>query len=133
MNENRYGREPSSDDFMRMAAQIMAELPAPFRRSIDGVAILIEDFADTETLQSMDIGNPFNLLGLYHGVSIEHKSVLDAREDQDRIFLYRRPLLAFWADGTDSLENVIRNVLIHEIGHHFGFSDDDMHHIEDEA
>ena len=133
MNQRRFDREPSSDDFRRMAAQIMAELPAPFHRSIDGVAILIEDFADAETLENMDIDNPFNLLGLYHGVSIEHKSVLDAREDQDRIFLYRRPLLAFWSEGTDSLEDVVRNVLIHEIGHHFGFSDDDMHDIEDEA
>ena len=102
-------------------------------RHVDGVAILIEEFAEAATLHDMGIDEPFDLLGLYHGVSIDHKSVLDAPGDVDRIFLYRRPLLDLWAAGEDTLEDIIKNVLIHEIGHHFGLSDDDMHRLEDEA
>jgi predicted Zn-dependent protease with MMP-like domain len=103
-----------------------------FRREVDGVAIVIEDFADDETLDAMGIEDPYNLLGLYHGISLEHKSLYNVRSDQDMIFLYRRPLLDVWAHGRDTLEDIIRNTLIHEIGHHFGLSDDDMHRLEDE-
>jgi predicted Zn-dependent protease with MMP-like domain len=126
------GRAPSIDDFRRIAAKVFAEIPEVFRREVDGVAIVIEDFADDETLDAMGIEDPYNLLGLYHGISLEHKSLYNVRSDQDMIFLYRRPLLDVWAHGRDTLEDIIRNTLIHEIGHHFGLSDDDMHRLEDE-
>ena len=132
MNDRPTGRAPSADDFRRIAAKVFAEIPENLRRHVDGVAILIEDFADAETLETMGIDDPFNLLGLYHGVSLDHKSVFDARGDQDRIFLYRRPLLDVWAHGGDTLEDIIRNTLIHEIGHHFGLTDAAMHRLEDE-
>jgi predicted Zn-dependent protease with MMP-like domain len=132
MNDRASSRAPSADDFRRIAAEVLADIPEQFRRHVDGVAILIEEFADEETLDLMGIEDPFDLLGLYHGVSLDHKSVLDPRGDQDMIFLYRRPLLDVWAHGGDTLEDLIRNTLIHEIGHHFGLSDDDMHRLEDE-
>jgi predicted Zn-dependent protease with MMP-like domain len=132
MNDRTSGRAPSADDFRRIAAEVLADIPEAFRRHVGGVAILIEEFADEETLDLMGIEDPFDLLGLYHGVSLDHKSVLDPRGDQDMIFLYRRPLLDVWAHGRDTLEDLIRNTLIHEIGHHFGLSAADMHRLEDE-
>ncbi len=78
----------------------------------------------------MELDSPFDLLGLYHGVSLDQKSVSDAPEDVDRIFLYRRPLLDYWCETGEDFEAIIHNTLIHEIGHHFGFSDDDMDHLE---
>ena len=78
----------------------------------------------------MGIDDAFNLLGLYQGVAMDEQSVLAVREDLDRIYLYRRPLLDAWADGEDSLEDLIANTLIHEIGHHFGLSDEDMERLE---
>ena len=132
MNDRPTGRAPSIDDFRRIAAKVFAEIPEQFRRHVDGVAILIEEFADDETLDRMGIEDPFDLLGLYHGVSLDHKSVLAPGSDQDMIFLYRRPLLDVWAHSGDTLEAIIRNTLIHEIGHHFGLSDDDMHRLEEE-
>lgn len=128
-----FGYAPSAEDMQRVAEQVFRDIPEGLRRQVDGVAILIEEFAEAQTLHDMGIDDPFDLLGLYHGVSIDHKSVLDAPGDIDRIFLYRRPLLDMWAAGEDTLEDIIKNVLIHEIGHHFGLSDDDMHRLEDEA
>jgi predicted Zn-dependent protease with MMP-like domain len=81
----------------------------------------------------MEIDDAFGLLGLYHGVSLDQRRTHDVPQDVDRIFLYRRPILDYWCESGESLEHVVRHVLIHEIGHHFGFSDDDMHAIEESA
>lgn len=78
----------------------------------------------------MDLESPFDLLGLYHGVALGEKSVLDAPQDVDMIFLYRRPILDYWCESGEDLQHLIRHVLIHEIGHHFGLSDADMDAIE---
>ncbi|MFP6743554.1 MAG: metallopeptidase family protein [Alphaproteobacteria bacterium] len=94
------------------------------------MAILVEEFPDEETRAKMGLESPFDLLGLYHGVSLDQKSFGDAPEDVDRIFLYRRPLLDLWCEGGDSLEVIVHNTIVHEIGHHFGFSDDDMERLE---
>ena len=110
---------------------MLAELPEPFRRHVVGVVIRVQDFADDATLAELGIESPFDLLGLYHGVPVGHGSQLDApRQDVDMIFLYRRALLDYWCETDEPLADIVRNTLIHEIGHHFGYSDDDMEAIE---
>ena len=94
--------------------------------------IRIEEFPDEETEQEMGLESPFDLLGLYRGVALPRQSVLDVRTRPDMIFLYRRPILDYWCEEGLDLTVVIRHVLIHEIGHHFGFSDADMERIERE-
>ena len=92
-------------------------------------------FPDEETEQEMELESPFDLLGLYRGVALPHVSFGEGvpRLDVDRIFLYRRPILDYWCETGEDLTSLVKHVLIHEIGHHFGFSDDDMERIEDEA
>ncbi|MEE8516084.1 MAG: metallopeptidase family protein [Alphaproteobacteria bacterium] len=121
---------PSLDDIEVMARRALAEIPDELRRHIHDVVIRVEEFPDPETEHAMGLGSPFDLLGLYRGVSIDRKSVLDAPSDVDMIFLYRRPLLDYWCESSEPLDKIVRHVLIHEVGHHFGFSDDDMMRIE---
>ena len=90
----------------------------------------VEDFPDQEICQDMELESPFDLLGLYQGVDLTQKSFADPSPDPDIIFLYRRPILDFWCETGESLEHLVRHVLIHEIGHHFGLSDDDMDALE---
>ena len=121
---------PSLADVEKAAASALETIPEVLRRHVTDVVIRVDDFPDAETERAMGLASPFDLLGLYRGVSLDRKSVLDAACDIDMIFLYRRPLLDYWCESGESLETVIRHVLIHEIGHHFGFSDDDMARIE---
>ena len=95
-----------------------------------GVAIRVLDFAEDETLAEMGIESPFDLAGLYRGAPLTQKGSGDFAQVLDMVFLYRRPLLDWWAEEDMDLEDLVRHVLIHEIGHHFGFSDDDMERIE---
>ena len=122
---------PSADAIERMAQKVLVELPEPFRSHVRGVVIRVQDFPDDATLDEMGIESPFELLGLYHGVPVGRDSELaPPRTDVDMIFLYRRPLLDYWCETKEPLEDIVRNTLIHEIGHHFGFSDEDMDEIE---
>lgn len=121
---------PTLADFEVLAAVSWQRLPAEFRDKAKDLLIRVEDFATDEVLQSLGIGSPFELLGLYHGVSLNNKSVMDLPRQPDMVFLYRRPILEEWAESGDSLGDLITHVLVHEIGHHFGFSDADMHRIE---
>ena len=121
---------PSIADFEALAARALASLPRRFKRHLGPVVIRVEDFPDAETEAAMELDSPFDLLGLYRGVALPLKSVSDPRPDIDMIFLYRRPILDYWCDTGDDLFEVVRHVLIHEIGHHFGFSDADMERIE---
>ena len=124
---------PSLADFEQLATAAWNRLPADFRRSSGDVVIRVEDFASEEILDSMQIEDPFELTGLYQGVSLDRKSVADVPQEPDMVFLYRRPLLDEWADSDVSLGHLVTHVLIHEIGHHFGLSDADIAAIEDEA
>jgi predicted Zn-dependent protease with MMP-like domain len=124
---------PSLADIEALAARALAALPRRFKRHLGAVVIRAEEFPDAETEAAMRLDSPFDLLGLYRGVALPHKSVSDPRPDIDMIFLYRRPILDYWCDTGDDLFEVVRHVLIHEIGHHFGFSDDDMERIENSA
>ena len=129
----RIADPPSAAEIAEIARAALAEIPDELRRHVGSVAILIEEFPDADTEKAMGLESPFDLLGLYQGVSLDRKSVSDAPDDLDRIFLYRRPLLDYWCETGETLEAIVRNTLIHEIGHHFGFSDDDMERFESEG
>ena len=124
---------PSIDDFERIANRTFAQLPQTFQDMTKEVVIRVDDFPTAEVLQSLNIDSPFGLLGLYHGIDLTRQSVLDVSPLPEMIFLYRRPILAYWESHDETLEDIIAHVLIHEIGHHFGLSDDDMERIEAEA
>ncbi len=121
---------PSLDELKAIAEAAFKTLPDELARHVTGVVIRIADFPDPEIERDMGLESPFDLLGLYQGVSLDRKSVSDPRPDVDMIFLYRRPILDYWCETGEDLNHVIRHVLIHEIGHHFGLSDDDMERIE---
>jgi len=121
---------PTIADFEALAAEAYARLPAEFREKSNDLLIRIEDFATDEVLQHLGICDAYELLGLYHGVALNHKSVMDLPRQPDMVFLYRRPILEEWAESGEALGDLITHVLVHEIGHHFGFSDDDMERIE---
>ena len=121
---------PSAEEIERIAEEALAAVPAPFLKQLKNVAIRVEDFADEETLREMEIDNPYDLTGLYHGVPLIHQSVGDARAMPEMIYLYRQPILAEWCETDEDLTRLVRHVLIHEIGHHFGYSDEDLEAIE---
>jgi predicted Zn-dependent protease with MMP-like domain len=126
-------KAPSLADFEILADAAWQRLPEGFRKLCEGVAIRVEDFATDEVLRELDIQDPFELMGLYQGVSLAQKSVMDIPRQPDMVFLYRRALLDFWAEGEETLGNLVTHVLVHEIGHHFGLSDADMADIEANA
>jgi predicted Zn-dependent protease with MMP-like domain len=121
---------PSLAVFERMAAEAWERLPAHFRQMCGDVVIRVEDFAIDEVLDELGIETPFDLMGLYQGVSLDQKSVSDVPREPDMVFLYRRAILDYWTEEEEVLGDIITHVLVHEIGHHFGFSDDDMEQIE---
>jgi len=127
----RFGPPPSADEIEAIARRALAGLPAPFSDSLADVVLLIEDFADDETLDAMGIEDPFELSGIYEGVPLTQRSVEQSGTLPERIRLFRRALLDEWAGSDESLEHLVAHVLIHEVGHHFGLSDDDMHALED--
>ena len=121
---------PSLDEMKAIAEAALKTLPGELAGHVTGVVIRIADFPDPEIERDMGLESPFDLLGLYQGVSLDRKSVSDPTPEVDMIFLYRRPILDYWCETGEDLIHVIRHVLIHEIGHHFGLSDDDMERIE---
>jgi predicted Zn-dependent protease with MMP-like domain len=129
----RYSTPPTVADLEAVAREAYAGVPIELRRFVQNVIIRVEDFPDDETMEDLECESPFDLLGLYRGVDLSQKSVLDTPEDVDMIFLYRRPILDYWCEGGEDLTHVVRHIMIHEIGHHFGLSDDDMERIEAEA
>lgn len=127
-------RPPSLEDFEVIAQAAWGGLPAPFRALCGNVVIQVSDFAPEEVLRHFEMDNPYELTGLYHGVDLTQKSVSDPGEGPDHVFLYRLPILLEWCErGNVTLGELISHVLVHEIGHHFGLSDEDMHAIEDAA
>ncbi len=126
-----FATAPSADEIEAIARRALDALPQPFAASLGDIVLLIEDFADEATLRDMGIEDPFELTGLYEGVPLTERSVEQSGTLPDRVRLFRRPILDEWADGEDSLEHLVAHVVIHEIGHHFGLSDEDMHALED--
>ncbi|HXC74436.1 MAG: metallopeptidase family protein [Sphingomicrobium sp.] len=127
----RFGPPPSAAEIEALARATLDALPAPFADSLGEVVLLVEEFADDKTLADMGIDDPFELSGIYEGVPLTERSVDQSGTLPERIRLFRRPLLDEWADGDDTLEHLVAHVLIHEVGHHFGLSDADMHALED--
>ncbi|MCG6904686.1 MAG: metallopeptidase family protein [Rhodobacter sp.] len=118
---------PDLAAFETMAQQALADIPEPFRAAARNVAIRVEDFADDTLLAAMDMADPFELTGLYEGIPLTDKSSFDQPDRPDVIWLFRRPILDEWADrGTVPLGDLIAHVLVHELAHHFGWSDDDI-------
>jgi predicted Zn-dependent protease with MMP-like domain len=127
----RFGQPPSADEIEAIARATLERLPQPFAESLGDVVLLVQDFADDATLHQMGIDDAFELSGLYEGIPLTERSVEHSGTLPERIFLYRRPILDEWAGGENTLEHLVAHVLIHEVGHHFGLSDDDIHALED--
>ena len=124
---------PSLDDFQAIAETVWSDLPATFTDLCGQVLLRVQDFADEDVLSSLNIADPFELSGLYEGIDLTQKSHMDPPLP-DTVTLYRRPLLDEWSERGDvTLKELIAHVIVHEIGHHFGLSDDDMHRLEDQA
>jgi predicted Zn-dependent protease with MMP-like domain len=127
-------KAPSLADFEAMAAEAFGRLPDSFRALCDGVIIKVDDFPDDETLQEMECETPFDLLGLFRGIGLpQGGSAAQTGQFPNMIWLYRRPMLDYWAEHDETLGHLVTHVLVHEIGHHFGLSDDDMEAIEKAA
>lgn len=120
---------PTLLDIERLALAAVARLPDPFRNHLRDVAILVEDFADEALLKELQIDDAFQLSGLYSGRPIGESAMTG--DMPTTIHLFRRPILDEWAEGEDTLEHLVAHVVIHEIGHHFGLSDAQMHRLEE--
>jgi predicted Zn-dependent protease with MMP-like domain len=127
-------KAPDIAAFEAMADAAFAGLPEAFRRMCEGVVIKIDDFPDDETLDEMEAETPFDLLGLFRGVGLaQAAATLQTGQQPNMVWLYRRPILDYWAEHDETLGHIIAHVLIHEIGHHFGLSDADMEELERQA
>lgn len=124
---------PTTAEFAAAAEAVLARLPTQFRRELEDVIVRIEEFASAEQLAAVDLADPWDLTGLYEGVALPDRSQWDAEVLPPVITLFRQPLLAEMEETGVGFEALIRHVVIHEAGHHFGLSDDDMHALEDSA
>jgi predicted Zn-dependent protease with MMP-like domain len=123
-------KAPSLAEMEAMALDMFERLPKSFRDLCEGVIVRVDDFATDEVLDEMGIASEFDLLGLFQGIGLPFRSNDDIARLPNMVWLYRRPILDYWAEHDDTLGHVVRHVLIHEIGHHFGLSDEDMAAIE---
>lgn len=128
-----FGPPPSTDEIEAIARQALGRLPRPFADSLGEIVLQVLEFADDAMLAEMGIEDPFDLTGLYEGVPLTERSVEQSGTLPERVLLFRRPILDEWAGGEDTLEHLVAHVLIHEIGHHFGLSDEDIHALEAQA
>jgi predicted Zn-dependent protease with MMP-like domain len=124
-------KAPSLAEFEALAAAAFARLPARFRRLCDQVVIRVEDFPADDVIVEMDLEGPFDILGLFTGIGLAQDSAIaETGRLPNMVHLYRRPILDYWAEHEEALDAIIVHVLVHEIGHHFGLSDEDMQRIE---
>jgi predicted Zn-dependent protease with MMP-like domain len=126
----RSRRAPSLEEFEEIASEAFRRLPENFRALCDGVVIQVDDFPTDEVLDELKAQTEFDLLGLFQGVGLPFRSESAPVQMPNMIWLYRRPILDYWAEHDEALGHIITHVLVHEIGHHFGLSDDDMEAIE---
>jgi predicted Zn-dependent protease with MMP-like domain len=131
-NRPTFGAPPSLDDIAELAERALAAIPARLARHIEGVGIAVEESADDETLDEMGIESPWDLTGLYRGTPLTARSVDDIARQPDLIFLYREAILLEWIETGEELFRLVRNVLVHEIAHHFGFNDAEIEALEQE-
>ncbi|MDB5413736.1 MAG: acetylglutamate kinase [Rubritepida sp.] len=123
---------PSLEDLMEMAEDALAAIPVMLREKVRGTAIIVEEVPEDEVVAALGLDSPWELTGLYRGTPLTQKSVLDAPGEPDTILLFREPILLEWIETGEDLFGLVRNVLIHEIGHHFGLSDEDIDRLESE-
>ncbi len=126
----RTAKAPSLAEIETLAHDVFRRLPRTFRDLCEDVVIRVDDFPTDEVLDEMECESEFDLLGLFQGVGLPHRSNDDIARLPNMIWLYRRPMLDYWAEHDEALGQIVRHVLIHEIGHHFGLSDEDMEAIE---
>ena len=128
------GLPASADEIEALARAALAKLPAQFAEHLGDVVLLVEEFADDALLAELGIEDPFDLTGVYEGLPLHEKSIGHSGTMPDRIRLFRQPILDEWiARGDETLEHLVAHVLVHEVGHHFGLSDETMHALEDEV
>jgi predicted Zn-dependent protease with MMP-like domain len=130
MMSRDFAQPPDLADIEAIARDSLKSLPQVLRSKTTDVVVQVHDFPDAATMHDLGLQTPFDLLGLYRGVPLSEKSVSDAPQTVDMVFLYRRPLLDYWCETGEDLTHLVRHVLIHEIGHHFGFSDEEMESLE---
>ena len=123
---------PTADDIADLAERALAAIPARLAEHLRGVGIAVEEVADNPTLDELGIDDPLELTGLYRGTPLTERSISDIAREPDLIFLYREPILLEWIQTGEDLYRLVRNVLVHEVAHHFGFSDDDIAALEQE-
>jgi predicted Zn-dependent protease with MMP-like domain len=128
---SRHTTPPTLEEIEALAEAALTTVPPELRQRIDNVVIRVEEFPDAETEREMGLESPFDLLGLYRGVDLSRRSLLDPPRGPDMVFLYRGPLLDYWCETGEDFAHLVRHVLIHEIGHHFGLSDEAMAAIEE--
>ena len=127
------GQAPDAATIERMARDALSQIPEPFQSHLADVVLVVEEFADDETLDALGIEDPYDLSGLYAGRPVGEKSSFESGALPDRIHLYRRPILDEWAQGGETLEWLVWHIIVHEVGHHFGLTDEDIHALEDAA
>jgi predicted Zn-dependent protease with MMP-like domain len=123
-------RTPTAAEIDEIARRTLERLPSPFAESLREIVLEVIPLADAETARRLGLGHPMQLSGLYEGISLNHQSVSHSGTLPERITLYSRPILAEWSSSSFSLEELVSHIVIHEVGHHFGFSDEDMHALE---
>lgn len=129
-----FGLAPSADEIEALARAALERFPAEFTAHLGDILLQVEEFADDALLADLGLEDPFELTGLYEGVPLHEKSITDSGRLPDRIRLFRQPILDEWAArGDETLEHLVAHVLVHEVGHHFGLSDEAMHALEDAA
>jgi predicted Zn-dependent protease with MMP-like domain len=133
MDRQAFGPAPDAEAIEAIARATIARLPTAFAQHLGDVVLLVEEFADEETLAALGIEHPLDLTGVYHGRPVGEKSSMDSGVMPDRIHLYRRAILDEWVETGVRLDELVAHVTIHEIGHHFGLSDADMHALEEGA
>jgi len=131
--DRMHAKAPSLADIEILADQAFVRLPQEFKDRCKGLVIRVEEFPDEDVMREMELESPFDILGLYQGVSIAYEDAGGPPRLPDMVFLYRRPLLDYWAEYDETLPALVTHVLVHEIGHHFGLDDEDMQSIEDAA
>jgi len=122
-------RAPSLDEIELLAREAFAGLPEQFRKFTGDVVFMVQEFPDDEMLDEMEIESHYELLGLFQGPDLANRQ--SGYPDTTMIFLFRRPIIDYWAESDESLDHIVRHVLIHEIGHHFGLTDEQMEAIEE--
>jgi len=131
--ERLSGKMPSEAEIDEIARRTLERLPSPFAESLRDIVLEVVPVADAETARRLGLSHPMQLSGLYEGVSLNHQSISHSGTLPERITLYSRPILAEWHSTRVGLEQLVSHIVIHEIGHHFGYSDDDMHALEDSS